>query len=1007
LNAVFVSVTLTNKNGSINDVFVARYNGAGQLLWVKSAGSTSPDQARAVAFDRAGNVFIAGSYAGTISFDSITLTTSGRKGLDIFIAKYDPTGHAVWARTPSSLVNDTAIFAYDDEGEALATDDSGNVFLAGYFQGLGLFGSNYVAGVSSNATDLFLTKYDNAGNSLWVRSAGGVAADSANALSTDAAGNLIVAGSFTGPAQFGTNSVAGIGGADLFVAMFDTTGALLKVRKAGGVGDDSAQALAWDGHGNVVAGGYHTGPAVFGAIPVGGGGGRDAFLTKIALFNPSAIPFVTTPPQKQAVAFNGVLNLNVGVTSGGAPAYQWLFNGSPLAGQTAASLRITGFQYANVGAYSVVLSNVFGAVTSAAATVTVELTPEFVWLNKAGGTFDDQALALAIDSATNLYVAGYFTATANFTNPVAHTNVNLVGAGGTDVFLAKYNSAGHVLWAKSAGGFGADTAQVVAVDRVGNVLLAGSFSSTATFGTTSLVSTGLTDIFLAKYDGAGNVIWAKRLGGPSTDQATGLTTDGAGNIYLTGYFAGSINIGGILLTNFSNNLSNYFVAKFDSQGNVLWAKTAFGVGSTSGNGVALDLATNAIVTGCFQGTVDFGKGTLTNQNATLEGGTVFVAKYDRDGSLQWARRGSGSGAGIGQAVAADAQGNIFGVASKTSYGTGFFLTKYDPAGNALWNRWSVLTCCTLGVLGGYGLALDADGNPTIAGGVVENATLEGVSFATQGFVARYNSQGQPLWVLKTGQWGYRVALDPAGNAYLAGRFSGNGFFGATNSLSSSGGNDAFLVKLGIKPPTAAPQVAIKTIATDSGTTLQVTTTGTGPFAYQWRLNGTNLAGATGSAFLLNNAQWSNAGLYSVLVSNSAASSLSSPAIVNVSPKLYAQLAGGDLRLSWNGAFTLQSAPEAPGPFNDLVGVASPYFYHLQPGPRQFFRLKSNPFNLSLADQPDGSMLLQSPGIAGYNFYLFASTNLVTWSPLSTNFSPITFTDTNHLPRRFYRARLAQ
>ncbi|TAL03819.1 MAG: hypothetical protein EPO07_05745, partial [Verrucomicrobia bacterium] len=569
---------------------------------------------------------------------------------------------------------------------------------------------------------------------------------------------------------------------------------------------------------------------------------------------------------------------------------------------------------------------------------------------------------------------------------------------------------------RRAGGTSTDNAQTVTVDPSGNVLVAGQFNSTATFGGISLVSTGLTDIFLVKYDGNGNALWAKRFGGTSSDQATGITTDGEGNIYLTGYFVNSINLGGIVLTNYSLSPSNYFIAKLDAAGNVLWAKTAlassFGqsFGGSSGNGLALDANTNVIVTGNFQGTINFGNGVMTNLNSTTEGGTVFLAKYDRDGGLLWVRKGALSGAGIGRAVAVDARGNIFAASSKISYGTSFFLTKYDRAGSVLWNRWSVLTCCTAGNLGGYGVALDAEGNPTITGGVVENANLEGVAFSSQGFVVRYNSQGQPLWVLKTGQWGNRVALDPAGNAYLAGRFgNGVGFFGATNSLTSFGGNDAFLVKLGLKLPTAAPQVAVKTLATDSGTTLQVGTSGTGPFAYQWRFNGTNLPGATGSSLFLNGVRLTNAGLYSVVVSNPSGNSVSAPIALNVTPKIYSDLISGNLQLSWDGNFTLQSAPAPTGPFSDLVSATSPLLFDPQSGPQQFFRLKANPFTLSVSNQPNGSLALRGAGISGFNFYLQASTNLVNWTSVSTNISPLSFTDTDasKCPLRFYRAMMAQ
>ena len=1023
--ATFDGVTLTNKNlanAPSGDVFVSRYSADGQLLWAKGAGGGSDDRAWSVTFDRVGNILVAGGFNTSITFDSVILSST-RKSFEIFVAKYGATGNVVWARSPGTAATDVNTFAFNDEATSLAADRDGNFFLVGYFQATGIFGSNTVISASTNATDFFLAKYDDNGNVIWTRTGGGVAADSAFALATDNSGNALLAGSFAGPAQFSGQTITGIGGADAFAAMYDTTGNLLKLRKLGGTGDDAAQAAAYDGRGNLVLGGFHTGASVVGETALPGSGLRDAFVTKLSLYDPDLAPLITTQPLEQTVGYGKILDLGVGITSGSSPSYQWLFNNAPLSGATNGTLRVTNFQYAAVGDYSVIITNMFGAVTSSVATVTVEIFPEFPWLQRAGSTGDDQAFALAMDAQTNLYMAGYFSGTATFTNGFYGTNISLVSTGLTDIFLTKHNAAGKLLWARRAGGDREDVVQAVAIDTDGNIFTTGYFRSfTARFGSLVLTNPSVDfhgEIFVTKYAPEGNVVWAKRAGGSQWDVSRSIAVDDAGDAYITGFCYYIASFDNISITNGNTSYTtNLFVAKYDSDGTAVWARNAASssigtdtVGSTvavQGFGITVDANTNVIVTGNFRGTANFGDGNLVNYNSTSEGGSVFLTKYDRNGNLLWAKKGASGASGIGLAVRTDSTGNIYATSHRPSFSStpAAFLTRYDSNGFQVWTR-SVpqgngqVQCSSL--------ALDADGNILMAGGITGSLTFEGTGFNTAGFVSKHRPDGVPLWVTRAGVWCYGVVPDTAGGAYLAGRYSGTGLFGPnqTNVLASIGGNDIFLVKLGVKPPTATPQAFVKTIATDAGTTLQVTTTGSGPFAYQWRFNGTNISDATGSTYLLSGAKWTNAGLYSVVISNTAGSFVSAPAAVNVTPKLYSEPSGDDVKLTWGGQFTLQSSTNPAGPFADIPGATSPYLHPKVGDPLRFFRLKSEPFALTLSNQPGAGMTLSGAGISGYNFILLGSTNLVNWTPLGTNLSPFSFTETNAAPQRFYRAIMAQ
>ena len=141
-------------------------------------------------------------------------------------------------------------------------------------------------------------------------------------------------------------------------------------------------------------------------------------------------------------------------------------------------------------------------------------------------------------------------------------------------------------WAKRAGGNDSDSSRAIAADRMGNCYATGWFIGTATFGGTTLTSSGEGDIFVAKYDRAGKVLWARRAGGGSFDEGSGIAVDDTGNCYVTGYFSGTATFGGATLTSGGNG--EVFVAKYDSAGNVIWVKHGGGTDEDHGNGIAVD-----------------------------------------------------------------------------------------------------------------------------------------------------------------------------------------------------------------------------------------------------------------------------------------------------------------------------------------------------------------------------------------------------------------------------------
>jgi len=284
----------------------------------------------------------------------------------------------------------------------------------------------------------------------------------------------------------------------------------------------------------------------------------------------------------------------------------------------------------------------------------------WVWSKTIGGTGYDQGNAIAADGSGNVFVTGYIGAAAG---GVDFGGGALVSAGLYDVFLVKYSPSGQHLWSKRFGGSGTDTGMAVATDTAGNVFVAGSFEGSVNFGGSSFTSSGLRDIFVAKYSATGGHLWSKKFGSSGDDVGYGLAVDTAGDVVLSGKFQNSVNFGGTTLTSAGGD--DIFLVKLSgSTGGHVWSKK---FGSTSGDaslGVDVDGNGNVVMTGYFTGSVDFGGGALSSS-----GLDVVVAKYNSAGTYIWSKRFGGFDTQIPNAVAVKSTGEVTVV--------GYFATSID------------------------------------------------------------------------------------------------------------------------------------------------------------------------------------------------------------------------------------------------------------------------------------------------------------------------------------------
>ncbi len=537
----------------------------------------------------------------------------------------------------------------------------------------------------------------------------------------------------------------------------------------------------------------------------------------------SSAPLVITAPGAQIVNATTPVSFTVTVLGDAPITYQWQLNGTNLAGATGTTYSISAAAPSHEGIYTVAVSNGLGVATSDGARLTVlPLSVVVPWAAAGGGGGSDVGNAIAVDAAGNSYVAGYFTGTATFgTNTLTSagntdifiTKHNSSGqllwvrqAGGlgydvgrgialdalgncyvtggyegeaafngtttltntsptsfSDVFLVKFDPAGTLVWARSAGGeLAHDEGTAVVVDGAGNVLLTGR-SVLDTFAGQPVANQGR--IFVAKYDTNGVEVWARKAGsysGGNLDTGTGIATDSNGNIFVTGVFYSPVAaFGAGTLANLGN--ADMFLMKLDAAGTLQWVQQAGGTGEDSASGVAVGSDGSAYLVGATGGNASFSGSNVTSLAGAVS--DAFVTKYAPNGTVVWVRQMGGSGVSAARAVAVDPAGTV--------HVTGYF------SGAA-----------TFGT-----------------------NTLGGIAGSYDSFLTRLDTNGVFAFVQQaggadlSGDFGLGVGADAAGNSFITGYFSGNSSIGG-GSLPSRGAEDVLVTRFNTFSGGGVPQVSL-------------------------------------------------------------------------------------------------------------------------------------------------------------------------------------------------------
>lgn len=376
------------------DAFVAKYTPAGQTQWVRTGGGTGADEGRCVAVDSNGNVFITGFFQLTAIFGSSPITSHG--GYDIFTAKYSPTG-----TLPAGGES-------NDHGYGIATDDVGNCYVTGGFRDFCEFDTTHIW--ASDGLDIFVQKFDGAGNQLWVERAGGCWDEHGNRIFVGENNHLWISAYFYGRTAAGSTVIGTAGDRDALFLHMTSDGTLEGFKHLGGPGVDSGQDAWIDAEGQMYIAGAFSNTVNFGnTVSLTSLGGQDFYVAK---YGPDG----------------GAIWARRG--GGTADDYGWAVAVTPLGDV----FHSGPFQSIGVFGDTVLISSGDFDV----AVVKYDASGDFQWARKMGGVGYDYNYDLTTDLLGNVYVVGHFDGTATF------DDTTIFGAGGWDFFVAKVAGGGEI-----------------------------------------------------------------------------------------------------------------------------------------------------------------------------------------------------------------------------------------------------------------------------------------------------------------------------------------------------------------------------------------------------------------------------------------------------------------------------------------------------------------------------------------------------------------------------------
>jgi hypothetical protein len=408
-----------------------------EIEWVTGYGSLTSDKTRSVAVDKAGYVLLAGESSGEASFGGISAPAFG--AMDCFVAKLSISGEPQWVRSFGGSKIDRAY--------GVATDSHGNVYVTGHFQSTDAQrdGKNLP---NNGDYDIFLIKYDPAGNELWIRTAGGAGYDYGHGIVLDSNENVVITGAIQGEAQFGSKRInEGSASRAIFTAKYNSEGTLKWATASTGI-NGSGHGIGIDGKDNLYIGGSCTGTGSYGAFRLEAPEGGAGLVLKL-----------NSSGEAQRATFFPGTGTAVHEICADPTGRVWV------AGMFKQRLQVGETAFTSSGPAN---SDGFCAALDPSGTVQ--------WAHGLHGEAVDYCLGVCTDGAGRAFVTGEFSKEAVLAGQP------LKSAGGTDIFVAAFSPTGSLLWTEVWGGEKGDNAYTNAWHYSGFLVVGGACTGPANFG---------------------------------------------------------------------------------------------------------------------------------------------------------------------------------------------------------------------------------------------------------------------------------------------------------------------------------------------------------------------------------------------------------------------------------------------------------------------------------------------------------------------------------------------
>jgi hypothetical protein len=399
-----------------------------------------------------------------------------------------------------------------DSTRGVAVSASGDVYVAGYFEGEIDFGAPAGKKTSAGKTDAFLAKLGPDGKLVWAQTWGAARDDVANSVAVKG-DKVVVAGSFLDELKIGTFTKKANGSDDLYIAAFDKDGNAEWLWTAGGIDSDGVNAIAAMPDSGWVIGGSFTNSlsiatASGGTANLKSKGATDALLIKLGASGDTEWVKQFGGAYQDTVMHVAVdANSNVIVQGVFKDTADW--GGTPLKAGGGSDNDVVLAKYDTNG--------------------------DHVWSKNFGNAFNDVAGGLGVDPSGQITIAGSYENKGPISFGEGDTHSSL---GEADVYAARFAGDGKLLWAKSYGGDRVDVANGVAVDASGNAIITGWFEGTADLGRGAVTTKAGNnkDVFVIKLDAKGQALWVQTFGDKDHDQGRAVALDKDGNAVVSGLY---------------------------------------------------------------------------------------------------------------------------------------------------------------------------------------------------------------------------------------------------------------------------------------------------------------------------------------------------------------------------------------------------------------------------------------------------------------------------------------